>query len=297
MSLDPGINMVNDTIVGVDIGGTHVTAAIIDLQKRVVVAHSLCRVSIDARGSTETLLTCWAEVIRASIKSCPINTLRIGIAIPGPFDYEKGISLIREQDKFRALYGLDLKKELAQHLAVRSSDIRFFNDAASFLQGEVFGGAAREFSSVVGLTLGTGLGAAVYSNGVSEDAALWHSSFKEGIAEDYLSTRWFLHRFEELSGRRITGVKDISLQVGENQKARQVFTEFGQNLGEFLVPVLETNTPEAVVIGGNIAQSFELFSVSLKSILPSSFSHVIFRKAALGEKATLLGAGSWVARQ
>ena len=132
---------------------------------------------------------------------------KIGIAMPGPFDYENGISYIKDQNKYEALYGLNIKEQLAKKLEISISDISILNDAACFLQGEVFGGAGQGFKRVMGLTLGTGFGSARSVDGKTDDADLWCSPYREGIAEDYLSTRWFLKQYKEISGKLVKNVK------------------------------------------------------------------------------------------
>jgi glucokinase len=44
----------------------------------------------------------------------------------------------------------------------------------------------------MGLTLGSGLGSSLKKGCKISDAGLWSSPFKEGIAEDYLGTGWFV---------------------------------------------------------------------------------------------------------
>jgi glucokinase len=44
--------------------------------------------------------------------------VRIGISMPGPFDYENGICLIKGQNKYEALYGLYIKGLLADKLGI-----------------------------------------------------------------------------------------------------------------------------------------------------------------------------------
>ncbi len=60
--------------------------------------------------------------------------------MPGPFDYEKGISFIKDQNKYESLYGLNVKEMMAERLGVSTDHIRLMNDAGCFLQGEVMGG-------------------------------------------------------------------------------------------------------------------------------------------------------------
>ncbi|NTS40965.1 ROK family protein [Flavisolibacter sp. BT320] len=279
-------------VLGVDIGGSHITAALVDLDKRAVVTGSGIRKLVNSQASAEAILQDWCEVITAALDTSADAEKKIGIAMPGPFDYEKGISLIAEQDKFTALYQVNVKNNLAERLAIPPDSIRFMNDASCFLQGEVFGGAATDFNPVLGLTLGTGLGSAFCINGVAEDADLWKSPFKEGIAEDYLSTRWFVRRYQELTGKTISGVKELLESDAASETLQQLFTEFGENLGLFLVPLIKKTGAQAVVFGGNISKAFAFFQSALHATLVADGVNVALRTAVLNEDASLLGAAS-----
>jgi glucokinase len=282
-----------DTIsIGIDIGGSHITAALVDLKSRRVIPGSGLRRAVNSNLDADQIFDSWCAVIN-QVKSTAFKfDGNVGISMPGPFDYDAGISLIKDQEKFRSLYLLNLKEELASRLDFDSAQFRFINDAAGFLQGEVFGGAAKGHEQVIGLTLGTGLGSAIYCDERAQDAALWNSVFKEGIAEDYLSTRWFVSRCLELSGMKINGVKEL-VELKDNSPLKsQIFEEFGHNLGEFLTPLIKEHQPTVIVLGGNIANTFELFSPSLAKKLAENAVHAEIKIAELKEDASLIGAAS-----
>ena len=285
--------MEKPTVLGVDIGGSHVTAAIVDLDKGVLVKNSIKRNAVDSRTNKEEILAAWCEVINAAFGKNNVGEKSIGIAMPGPFDYEKGVSLIKDQDKFDSLYMVNVREELAKKLAIKPSCIRLINDAAAFMQGEVFSGAAKGYQSVLGLTLGTGLGSAISVNGVSQDAALWNSEFKAGIAEDYLSTRWFIKKYKQLTGTTVEGVKELSSIAQTDHNAMKVFEEFGVNLSKFLEPIINGHGSEIVILGGNIAQAFPLFSNILQQKLPKTNIKI----TELNEHASLIGAASCWAKK
>jgi glucokinase len=278
-------------VLGVDIGGSHITVALVDLHKRSVVAGSGKRKLVNARGSASQIVDAWCEVITAVFTGMPAESRRIGIAMPGPFNYEEGISLIEDQDKFRSLYKMNIKLLLAERLGMAAESIRFVNDAAGFLQGEVFCGAARHYRRVLGFTLGTGLGSALYKEGVAMDADLWKTSFLNGIAEDYLSTRWFTGRYAELNGESISGVKEI-LEENDQAIIKQLFLEFSENLGAFLLPQLSHFKAEAVVFGGNISNAHAHFLPALEQFFKNRQIKIVLKKAELNEDASLLGAAS-----
>ena len=279
-------------VLGVDIGGSHITAALVDLGIRTIIPGSCKRKFVNARDEADKILNNWCDVIIDALNSSSISHKKIGIAMPGPFDYKTGISLIQDQDKFKALYKLNVKEELAKRLNIDTESIRFINDAASFLQGEVFGGAASDYNKVLGLTLGTGLGSAIFSNGIAEDADLWNSDFKKGIAEDYLSSRWFVSRYTELTGKSVNGVKELTQLTDSEIYIKQIFLDFTKNLAEFLIPLIQKYNAEAVVIGGNISNAFDSFLPGLNKVLKENQILVDIKIAHLKEDASLIGAAS-----
>jgi len=278
--------------LGVDIGGSHITAALVDLETRTIIQDSIKRSAVNSQESKETILAAWCEVIIKAFKKSTSEIKLIGIAMPGPFDYEKGISLIKDQDKFKALYGVNIKEELSKRLDIETANIHFINDAAGFLQGEVFGGAARGNANALGLTLGTGLGSSYSEGGVAKDADLWNSPFLNGIAEDYLSTRWFVKRYNQLSNNTVAGVKELTALTSTDHFATRVFMEFGYNLAHFLIPVIKKHKADIVIVGGNISRAFGAFSPELIATLKGNEINTDIKVTKLKEHAALIGAAS-----
>ena len=284
--------MTNDIVVGIDIGGSHITAALVDLKAHAIVPGSLTRSSVDARGNAEQVIKEWTTAIVGCRTNKNGTSKKIGIAMPGPFDYEKGISLISGLDKYESLYNLNVKELLAAELGIASADIFMMNDASCFLKGEVFGGAAIDCNNVIGITLGTGVGSATFKDGIVYDGDLYVTPYKDSTPENYLSTRWFIKRYKELTGISAANVKEISGKVANDQTAASVFTEFGNNLGEVLTAYIKKHNATTVVIGGNIINAWELFINEAEKVLNNSSINVSLIKAKLGEEAALMGAGS-----
>jgi glucokinase len=129
------------------------------------------------------------------------------------------------------LYKINTKELLEKTLHADPAQLFMENDAACFLQGEVFAGCvAGGYEKVIGVTLGTGLGTAVYKKGGCHSADLWSLPFGQGIAEDYLATRWFVQRYLELSGKTISGVKELADEANTNAIAKSKFREIGKTL-------------------------------------------------------------------
>lgn len=282
--------MKNSFMAGVDIGGSHITAALVDTATGTIVPDTWQRESVPATGTAEEIIEAWSKVIAASYASHRLPT-RIGIAMPGPFDYENGISYIKGQHKYESLYGLNIKELLAAKLGFPKEYIRLTNDAACFLQGEVFAGAARDHQEVIGLTLGTGLGSSTFFHSNVQDAAWWNTPFRESIAEDYLSGRWFVNRYYQLTNLVVPNVKQL-LNTNDTQHIKIIFDEFGIALGEFLSEKLRQQPAALVIIGGNIAQAFALFEKMLHRELVKNNHVVSVRPAILGEQAALIGAAT-----
>jgi glucokinase len=277
-------------VVCADVGGTHITAALVDVNRRMIVPDTLVRERVNSHGRTAEIIDIWSRAIAASAKNTLVD--KVSIAMPGPFDYEKGISLIRGQDKYDSLYNLNVKELLAENLQFKKENIFLINDAASFLQGEVFAGAAIGFEKAIGVTLGTGLGSCIFENHVSVDAGLWRMPFSYSIAEDYLCTRWFIKRYYELAGSKVQGVSEL-LRTANQAIMRQIFNEFGDNLAKLLTEFISVSKPEVVVIGGNIAKAYKYFEQNLIARLGRQYPNIPIKTAELGEEAALLGAASY----
>lgn len=285
--------MSSKAVLGVDIGGTHITAALVDLETKTILAGTQIRAQVDAQSTVQEVLEVWSAVMTKASGIHHPSELKIGVSIPGPFDYDKGVCLFKNQNKYDCLYGLNVKELLAAHLQSEVGNIKLINDAGCFLQGEMFVGAAKDIATAIGLTLGTGLGSATLADGVAEDADLWRAPFKDNIAEEYLSTRAFVRSYRKFSGKMVADVKELAALYPHDADARRVFDEFSENLALFLAPYLREREPEVLIVGGNIANAWELFMPATASLLESMGLNVLIQKAALAEEAALIGAASY----
>lgn len=279
-------------IIGIDIGGSHITAGIVDLDNRNIVKETLVRRHVNSKGSAEEIINAWAEEIDKLFIACPDAEKKIGIAMPGPFDYENGICLIKGVDKFESLFGLNIKKLLSDKLKINSEDILMMNDASCFLKGEIFGGVAAGCNNVLGVTLGTGPGSAIFHDGKIFDGDLYCSPFENGAAEDCLSSRWFLKRYSELTSNTVKNVKELTERISDDPCITSLFCEFGRNLGKVLSGYAQKHNCDTIVIGGNINNAWDLFSDETKSILNQINRNITIKKAQLGEEGAMIGAAS-----
>ena len=292
----------NRISIGADIGGSHITCRLFDLDKNSFFNDHKVRFSVNCQSSKDEILNGWAEAIIETSKTLDLKELLgIGFAMPGPFDYPNGISWIKGVQKFDALYGVNVGSELKQRLGLAENfRIRFENDAACFAIGESLQGRATEFDRLLAITLGTGFGTTFISNhlpvagidGVPEDGFLYHIPFGDSIADDHFSTRWFQKAYQKQTGKQVSGVKELSEIALTDALARVIFETFGQNLGTFLSPWLKEFNAGCLVIGGNISAAFDLFGVELLRAFQNANLQVEVLISTLQEDAALIGSAS-----
>lgn len=283
--------MMNNNIrLGADIGGSHITAALVDVKNERIVAGSAIRTRVDSKASADAIIGAWAGVLISTMQQTDRPVEALGIAMPGPFDYAAGISLMNGNDKYESLYGLNIKELLSAATGIPVQRIHISNDAGCFLKGEVLAGAMKNCNSAVGVTLGTGLGTSRYKNGEAGDADLWKMPFINGIAEDYISTRWFLKRYKERTGQSVANVEELAMFHDSNVEVRAVFEEFAAHLAAFLHRFVTMDTPEVIVLGGNIARAGGYFMPGVIADLKNRGVHIPVHMATLGEDALILGA-------
>lgn len=279
-------------VLGVDIGGSHITAALLDVEKRTILEHTYVREKINSRTDHEQIIKSWVTVIASAFEKGGQPIGKLGIAMPGPFDYEKGISYMNGSSKYGSLYELNVKELLAAQLGISPEAILLKNDAACFLAGEAFAGAGRGFDKLIGLTLGTGLGTAVFENDEVRDADLWRLPFLDSNAEEYISTRWFLKRYYEMTGINVIDVKEMAKFYETSGNVREVFEEFAVNLGNFIIHFQETEKAEAVILGGNISNAASKFLPGVLRQFKKHDVHLPIYITQLNEHAALIGAAS-----
>ncbi|MBC8987450.1 ROK family protein [Pedobacter sp. N36a] len=282
-------NSIKLPYIGVDIGGSHITAAHVDATTFKVIENTLKRERVAAMDTLEVIIQSWLNVLSSLIVRDNGESTKIGIAMPGPFDYEKGISMMQNQEKYDALYGVNVKEILAQRLDIPAADIVFINDAEAFLRGELASGAAADKERAIGITLGTGLGSTSNGSGITRDMNWAFRPFKDSIAEEYISTRWFLKKYKALTGEEVKNV-EVLLEVADQALKNEIFEEFSDNLSIFLNDFIAHEQPQVVVIGGNIAKTWDHFIDLLKAKIKDKT--VAIRQSEMWEDAALVGAAN-----
>ena len=289
--------------VGIDIGGTHITAAIIDIVSMKLIDFSLHKESFDSNLPVNQVMSIWEKVIRISVENSKVKEIKgLAVCMPGPFDYTNGLCWIKDQSKYEHFYGLNVRYLFQGSLNLSSEfPILFENDAVCFGKGEVFKDATNLSKKVMAVTLGTGLGACFIDKGISivlgelvpADGEIYNISFKESIAEDYVSARGLLSAYKSITGKNLhNGLELFNLAVAEDQVAIKVFEEMGENLAEVTIPWLKKFEADSFIIGGKIANASRFFLESFNKKIKESGLEITVSVSTDNEVAALLGAAS-----
>jgi glucokinase len=253
--LSPGL------LLAVDVGGSHVSAALCALDDLRVIQHASAPLSgISSFDGFVDLI----YVLGREVAGTTPRLAGAALAVPGPFDCAAGVSLMKH--KLASLYGRDLRGALAARFGWAPSQLRFLNDASAFLLGELNAGSARGAIRAVGLTLGTGIGSAfardghsvTEGEGVPPGGEIWNFPYRDGTVEDLISTRALRADYAKRTGKDME-VKAIAEAAATDADARQVFETLGSNLGHVIRDVIVPFHPELVVAGGGISRSASLF--------------------------------------
>lgn len=253
--------------IGLDIGGSHVCGAIVTNSVSASSQSEIIYRPLDTSSSSLAIVNIISHVISDLVAQTSGRVI-IGIAIPGPFNYEGGIcEIYGVGGKFKNAFGLNLAEAFKNfgHLPEKS-ELYFANDAHCFAVG-VYRFLNLQSKFAITISLGTGFGSAFLENGnlvfqhagIPESGAFYCESFKNSTADDYFSSRWFINEFKKVCGKEILSVKALALLAEEVMEAQIIFETFGANLAEFLIPWLIKFDCGTLVIGGKIARAWHLF--------------------------------------
>lgn len=275
-------------MVSIDLGGSHVSAGLIDVTSGRV--DTFRRVPLPPNAGRDELLAritgAAADVVEGAVDGA-------GLAVPGPFDYANGVCLLTH--KLESLHGVDLRHALAGALRSAPASIAFVNDADAFLLGEAWVGAARGHRRAVGVTLGTGLGSAFLEDGkivdtgprVPREGSLHLVRYRGRPAEETVSRAALLASY----GDPRLDVRDVAVRARTgDRRARRVFDELASALGEVTAPWLDSFGASCLVVGGSISHAWDLLWRGLHDALAAVDGLEEIVPAEHVDHAALLGA-------
>lgn len=257
-------------ILGIDIGGTNIKTGVL-VGSQLIDIRSIPTPSMETQ---EFILETISDVIQSYIHH---DFFAIGIGIPGLINAEDGIVLnLSNIPSFR-------KVHLRDFIQARFNRPVFINnDANCFVLGEYKFGKARIFKNIVGITLGTGLGAGIIANGhlycgFNCAAGEWCSvPYLDKDFEHYCSSKFFISEYD-------IKAKSMAKKALEGDKhAIKAYQEYGHHLGELIKYILYTLAPQAIILGGSIRKAYPLFQDSMMSSIAS------FRYPSVGQNLKIL---------
>lgn len=284
-------------VPAIEVGGSHVTAAFVDLASGKV--GSRVRRDLEPDADAETLLHTIAAA--ATTLGCAAEAVW-SAAVPGPFDYATGVAHYRDAGKFESLTGVHVGMELMTRIKPHPSCVRFIGDAMAFTLGEYHFGSAHGHSRVVGITLGTGVGTGFVADGhlvtdgpdVPEQGRADLLLIGGKPLENTVSTRAISAAYTSRTGRRVTEIAEIVRHARSgNPAAAQVLHAAFRALGVALAPYLARFAATAVVVGGGVTAAWDVIAPSLQAGLATAEPpHPMIVRSADTEAAALLGAAS-----
>jgi glucokinase len=242
-------------ILGVDIGGTNIRVGLIE-NGGLVRVESL---GIRKNGALEEIM---GDVISTIKKFDNDEILGMGIGVPSVVDVEKGI--VYDVQNIPSWKEVHLKKILERKFKI---PVYVNNDANCFAVGEKYFGKVKKYRNLIGLIIGTGLGAGVivnnqlYSGNNCGAGEFGMIPFKDKTYEYYCSGQFFTNEFRKSGEELLAGAEK------GNRSALKIFNNYGSNLGEAIKMIMYAVDPEVIVLGGSVSKSYKFFEKGMwKSI-------------------------------
>ncbi len=300
------------TIVAVDIGGTHLRAALYEPDTTQPISHQRVETLNNEPGVYQRL----AQLVQ-SIWPKQGEVIGIGVACPGPLDPHTGYIL--KTPNIKEWQNFPLGPKLSEQF-----DVPVFvdNDANLAALGEWKFGAGRGHKDVLYLTISTGVGGGVIADDhllqgyhglatelghtiVDPDGPVCSCGF-QGHLESFSSGPAIVkYVLEELKGGARSNLKaDANLTarviadaaIHGDALAISAYRRAGEYLGIGVANFLHSFDPSIVIFGGGVSQVgpllFDSFHASLKKRVfhPRYLENLKIEMAALGDDAGLLGA-------
>lgn len=246
--------MKNQSIVGVDVGGTTISIGRV-VDEKIVAETSF---PTQAHRAEDEIIQ---DIIRGIEKVIEPNTIAIGIGTPGLVDEELG--MVYDVSNIPSWKEVRLRDKIEAHF---NRIVQISNDANCFVMGEKIFGKGKKYRNFVGITLGTGVG-----GGLVIDQKLYPGTLMSGefCGIPYLDKNYDFYCGSKLFTEKhgISGLEASERVLAGDKNAQLIFDEYGEHLGNLFKTIILILNPEAIIIGGSIAKSYPFFEKSLKNSL------------------------------
>ena len=274
-------------ILGIDMGGTNIRAGLIDMDR----LGEVISISTPAEARRDVVIDALAGLIE---QFNPDTIDAIGIGVPTIVDVETGI--VYNATNIKDWVDVPLKEILEERFHV---PVFVNNDANCFVAGEKYFGKAQGHKSVVGLVIGTGLGAGLIVNGKLYEGhncgagEICNLPYLKHNYEYYCCGQFFKDELKQPAHKVFQ-----QAEKGDST-ALEMFAMFGKHIGKFLQAVLYAYDPELIILGGSVSRSFPFFSDEMYRsmaegcIFPNSLKNLKIEISEL-ENVAIYGAASTV---
>ncbi len=287
--------------VGIDLGGTRIKSARFDLVSGKLLGTAMQPTRDGERmGSEPAFAVGVRELIAHHEHEAGAKAAVVGISAPGLAD-RRGTCIRFMPGKLEGLENLVWSDFLQQPAAC-------LNDAQAALMGEIWQGAAKAKEDVVMLTLGTGVGGAVVSDGrllhghLGRAGHLGHMTVDLDDPSDIANTPGSIEYqigngyLEQRTHGRFRMTSDLlsAVEAGD-ASAQAVWERSVKALAATVASAINAFDPELVLLGGGIANAWQHIEPGLSSWLeqfewrPGGHRVPVLR-AKLGEWAGCYGA-------
>lgn len=298
-------------IGAVDIGGTKIAAGVVDDLGTV---HAKLECPTEAHLGYENALQRITEMMRAAAQQANTQLLGIGIGSTGPVQPFTG-----EFGNVDFLRGWEGRNPVADLTRIFNVRVAMENDADAAALGEAKWGAGYNRSCLVYVTVGTGIGGGIILHGklyrgvdqshpeighhvIDPSGPACSCGFRgcwEALASGPAMEQWVVSNAhgDYAHGPNLTAKRICEFaREGEPLSVAAVKRE-AHYLGLGLANLINLFTPEAIVLGGSLMKSLDLFFPGIRETIRQGCRFVPWEKtellpASLGEDANLIGAAS-----
>ena len=289
-------------VISIDVGGTDMKTAVLDADGRLVDIERAA--TPHGHGSAEAIIEWLATAVEQARQRHPGLTIgAAGIGVPGLVDEVLGIGRFASNLSWTDFPFRDAAEARTGLPIAFGHDVR----AASLAEREL--GAARGFSNAAVVIIGTGIACTL----IVDDHLLLSDGFAgelghtiidphgapcacggRGHLEGTASSSAIARRYTLATGRAVPGSREVlERATAGDTVAAAVWAEAIDGLAIGLSQIVTLTAPEAIVIGGGLAQAGDALFAPLATALESRLSfqrHPRLLAARLGENAGLLGA-------
>ncbi len=303
----------NKYVIGVDLGGTNIRAALIDFEGKVVTKSKVST----GKDPLQVLFKLLDSVYAGNAQ----EVSGIGIAVAGLIDRENGV--VMRSPNIPKLDGVSLKSEIADRYKTHTV---IENDANAAAYGEKASGAGKDVGNFVMFTLGTGIGTGIvfHDKLLPVAAEIGHISINAdgpqcpcgnvGCLELYASATAIIgNTIAELEKGNSSILKDFNngnfykvkakdiynAALEGDPLARNVLREAGKGLGIGIANIINIISPDAIILTGGLMGAWNIYIESAikeasKRALKELYGKVQIIASTLGDDAGLIGAAHLV---